>query len=69
MIDSHARAQMGTGFAVIGRRWRRPSRLRPGLIWFGFDLITPTFAVIIIVVIAEVFREGARLRRESELTI
>lgn len=34
-----------------------------------FDLITPSFAVIIIVVIAEVFREGARLRRESELTI
>lgn len=34
-----------------------------------FDLITPSFAVIIIVVIAEVFREGARLRRESELTV
>ena len=34
-----------------------------------FDLITPSFAVVIIVVIAEVFREGARLRRESELTI
>lgn len=34
-----------------------------------FDLITPSFAVIILVVIAEVFREGARLRRESELTI
>ena len=29
----------------------------------------PSFAVVIIVVIAEVFREGARLRRESELTI
>lgn len=34
-----------------------------------FDLITPSFAVVILVVIAEVFREGARLRRESELTI
>lgn len=34
-----------------------------------FDLITPSIAVVIIVVIAEVFREGARLRRESELTI
>jgi len=34
-----------------------------------FELITPSFAVIILIVIAEVFREGARLRRESELTI
>jgi len=34
-----------------------------------FDLVTPSFAVVILVVIAEVFREGARLRRESELTI
>ncbi len=34
-----------------------------------FDLITPSLAVVIIVVIAEVFREGARLRRESDLTI
>lgn len=34
-----------------------------------FDLITPSFAVVILVVIAEVFREGARLRRESELTV
>ena len=35
----------------------------------AFDLITPSFAVVILVVIAEVFREGARLRRESELTV
>jgi hypothetical protein len=34
-----------------------------------FDLITPAFAVVIIVVTAELFREGARLRREAELTI
>jgi hypothetical protein len=34
-----------------------------------FDLITPSFAVVIIIVVAEVFREGARLRHESELTI
>ncbi len=34
-----------------------------------FELITPSFAVIVLVVMAEVFREGARLRRESELTI
>ena len=37
----------------------------PGL----FDLVTPTFAVLIVFVLAGVFREGARLRRESELTI
>jgi hypothetical protein len=34
-----------------------------------FDLITPSFAVVIVVVIAEIFAEGARLRREAELTI
>lgn len=33
------------------------------------DLMTPIFAVLIVFVLAEVFREGARLRRESELTI
>ncbi len=33
------------------------------------DLMTPLFAVLIVFVLAEVFREGARLRRESELTI
>jgi hypothetical protein len=30
---------------------------------------TPWFAVLVIVVLAEVFREGARLRRDAELTI
>lgn len=34
-----------------------------------FDLATPAFSVLIVFVLAEVFREGARLRRESELTI
>ena len=37
----------------------------PGL----FGLITPVFSVLIVFILAEVFREGARLRRESELTI
>jgi hypothetical protein len=37
----------------------------PGL----FDLVTPAFSVFVVFVLAEVFREGARLRRESELTI
>lgn len=37
----------------------------------SFTLISPTpwFAVLVIFVLAEVFREGARLRREAELTI
>jgi hypothetical protein len=36
----------------------------------GFNLdFTPWFAVLVIVVLAEVFREGARLRRDAELTI
>ena len=34
----------------------------------GFSL-TPWFAVLVVMVLAEVFREGARLRREAELTI
>ena len=33
------------------------------------DLLTPVFSVLVVFVLAEVFREGARLRRESELTI
>jgi hypothetical protein len=31
--------------------------------------LTAWFAVLVIVVLAEVFREGARLRRDAELTI
>jgi hypothetical protein len=31
--------------------------------------LTTWFAVLVIVVLAEVFREGARLRGEAELTI
>jgi len=42
-------------------------RLRPRMDE-GLNL-TAWFAVLVIVVLAEVFREGARLRREAELTI
>jgi channel protein (hemolysin III family) len=31
--------------------------------------LTAWFSILVVVVLAEVFREGARLRRESELTI
>ena len=31
--------------------------------------LTAWFAVLVVFVLAEVFREGARLRREAELTI
>lgn len=34
-----------------------------------FDLVTPAFSVLVVFVLAQVFREGAGLRRESELTI
>ncbi|MBX3476735.1 MAG: DUF2975 domain-containing protein [Brevundimonas sp.] len=47
------------------------SRLAPGVMetqGLG-DLLTPGFSVLIVLVLAEVFREGARLRREAELTI
>ncbi|MDP3404701.1 MAG: DUF2975 domain-containing protein [Brevundimonas sp.] len=33
------------------------------------ELLTPVFSILVVFVLAEVFREGARLRRESELTI
>lgn len=33
------------------------------------ELITPAFAIIITFTLAELFREGARLRQETELTI
>ena len=47
------------------------SRLAPGVMEpQGIsDLLTPVFSVLVVFVLAEVFREGARLRRESELTI
>lgn len=34
----------------------------------GFDLM-PWFSILVLIVLAEVFREGARLREEQELTI
>lgn len=33
------------------------------------DLMIPVFSLLVIFVLAEVFREGARLRRDAELTI
>jgi hypothetical protein len=48
MTDLHARAQSRPGFAVVGRGWRRPSWLRPGLLWFGFDLIAPTALIYVL---------------------
>lgn len=47
------------------------ARLAPGVLdrqGVG-ALLTPIFSVMVVFVLAEVFREGARLRRESELTI
>lgn len=68
--------QIGLILAVVtGGVWLAQgmvaARLAPGVMdpqGLG-ELLTPVFSVLIVFVLAEVFREGARLRRESELTI
>lgn len=67
--------QIGLILAVVtGGVWMVQglvARLAPGVMdtqGVG-DLLTPVFSVLVVFVLAEVFREGARLRRESELTI
>ena len=68
--------QIGMTLAIVtGGVWLTQSlvasRLAPGVMdpqGIG-ELLTPVFSVLIVFVLAEVFREGARLRRESELTI
>jgi len=47
------------------------ARLAPGVMepQGVSDLLTPVFSILVVFVLAEAFREGARLRRESELTI
>jgi hypothetical protein len=58
-----------TGGVFVGRAL--VSRFAPGVMdpaGMG-ELLTPVFSVLVVFVLAEVFREGARLRRESELTI
>lgn len=68
--------QIGLTLAVVtGGVWLArsivASRVAPGVMdpqGVG-ELLTPVFSVLIVFVLAEVFREGARLRRESELTI
>ena len=47
------------------------ARIAPGVVTPQgvSDLLTPIFSILVVFVLAEVFREGARLRRESELTI
>lgn len=68
--------QIGLILAVVtGGVWLAQgmvaARLAPGIMdpqGIG-ELLTPIFSVLVVFVLAEVFREGARLRRESELTI
>jgi len=68
--------QVGLTLAVVTGgawffQWLVDARLAPGVMdpqGLG-DLLTPIFSVLVVFVLAEVFREGARLRRESELTI
>lgn len=68
--------QIGLTLAVVnGGVWLArgivAARLASGILEPpGLDeLLTPIFSILIVFVLAEVFREGARLRRESELTI
>ena len=64
------------GFVLAGLELARHAlgalllAIAPALSWEidGFN-ITVWFSVLVVFVLAEVFREGARLRREAELTI
>lgn len=68
--------QIGLILAVVNggvwiARFFVSTRLAPGVMesqGLG-DLMTPIFSILVVLVLAEVFREGARLRHESELTI
>jgi hypothetical protein len=51
--------------AALITTWIAPQEFRPT----GGVSLTAWFAVLVVFVLAEVFREGARLRREAELTI
>lgn len=58
-------------FGVWLSQWLASRFIAPGIITpQGLnELLTPIFSILIVFVLAEIFREGARLRRESELTI
>ncbi len=68
--------QIGLILAVVNggvwiARFVVSTRLAPGMLesqGLG-DMMTPIFSILVVLVLAEVFREGARLRHESELTI
>jgi hypothetical protein len=51
--------------AALITTWIAPREFHPA----GGVSLTAWFAVLVVFVLAEVFREGARLRREAELTI
>jgi hypothetical protein len=57
--------EVGRYFAALSGDWLGVGAHRPH---FAFSPTT-WFAVLVVFVLAEVFREGARLRREAELTI
>lgn len=60
------------GFALAvgwsAAAYGRPQGLEPLMIEPGFDLSTWT-SILVLIVLAEVFREGARLREDQDLTI
>ena len=62
-VDGHPTVpDLAFGARVVGVA---PHQGRPA----GGVSLTAWFAVLVVFVLAEVFREGARLRREAELTI
>jgi hypothetical protein len=55
-----------TGYAIsAGHVWLFPSGTREETVFS----LSSWFSILVVFVLAEVFREGARLRREAELTI
>lgn len=60
------------GFAVVvgwsAETYGKPQGLERLLVEPGFDLSTWT-SILVLIVLAEVFREGARLREDQDLTI
>ena len=55
-----------TGYAIsAGQVWLFPSGTREETVFS----LSSWFSILVVFVLAEVFREGARLRREAELTI
>jgi hypothetical protein len=56
-------------FGVLFTMFRAPSSFGSANFTFDGDTFTTWLSILIVIVLAEVFREGARLKEEQELTI